>query len=167
MGLLDIFRKKEENITDLKGDLSKLINKGILFEDSDLFLKWNTPIGEIKKQVPVQEKLFADRAVYNWGEQSILNGLKLNLSTTFWYHKEESADKKLKAINFNTEGNEITDEFLKLIKAHLEREFKPATAKEINDTSTYLEWIVGDVKLSLYLFEKYSVNKLQFEIVKL
>ena len=167
MGLLDIFRKKEENITDLKGDLSKLINKGILFEDSDLFLKWNIPIGEIKKQVVVQEKLFADRAAYNWGEQSILNGLRLSLSTTFWYHKEESADKKLKTISFHTEGNEIADDSFKLIIAHLEKEFKPATAKEITETSTYLEWVIGDVKMSLYLFEKYSVNRLQFEICKL
>src|SRR6187402_2817212 len=106
MGLFNIFKKKEESLADLKGDLSKLINRGILFEDSNLFLRWNEPVTEIRKRVPAEERLFADRAVYIWGEQSILNGLKLKLTTTFWYHKEESAGKIFKSISFNVDGNE-------------------------------------------------------------
>jgi hypothetical protein len=167
MWLLSIFRKKKESLADLKKDLSKLINYGILLEDADILLKWNEPIVGLKKNFPIQEKLFADRAEYKLGEHDILNCLKLSLSTVFWYHKEESADKKLRSVSFQAEGNDDSAEYLKLISNHLEQQFKSATSKEISETSTYLEWIVGDVKLSLYFFEKYSVNKLQFEICRL
>jgi len=167
MWLLNIFRKKRESLAELKKDLSKLINYGILLEDADVLLKWNEPIAGIRKNFPMQEKIFADRAEYRFGEHIILNGLKLSLNTVFWYHKEESADKKLKSVSFQAEGNDVAAEYLKLIGDHLEMQFKSATSKEINGTSTYLEWIVGNVKLSLYFFEKYSVNKLQFEITKL
>ncbi len=150
MCLLSIFRKKKESLADLKGDLPKLINYGILLEDANVLLKWNEPIVDIKKRFSIQEKLFADRAEYKLGEHLILNGLKLSLSTVFWYHKEESAGKKLRSVSFQAEGNDVADEYLKVISNHLEQQFKAATSKDINETSTYLEWIVGDVKLSLY-----------------
>jgi len=167
MGFFDIFKGKKTEAIDLNGDTVKLINKGLLFEDEQVFLKWNTPVVELKKQVSGSERLFADRAVYNWGERSILKGLKLPLTTIFWYNNPDSDGKLLKGVEFNIEGDLNVIEHFKAIKQHLEEYLKVPVTKEDTETSNYMEWIAGDVKLSLYSYEKYSVKKLKFEIVKL
>ncbi|MGN6396302.1 MAG: hypothetical protein ACTHMI_12110 [Mucilaginibacter sp.] len=167
MGFLDILKKKKKEDIDFNGDIVKLINKGILFEDEQEFIKWKEPVGEIKKRVKVSERLFADRAVYNWGERSILKGLKLPLTTVFWYNNPDSDGKLLRSIEFNIEGNDAAAEHLKLIKEHLDEYLKVPVNKEITDTSNYIEWIADNVKVSIYSYEKYSVKKLKFEIAKL
>lgn len=167
MGFLDIFKRRKTEDIDFNGDIVKLINKGLLFEDEQIFLKWNEPVAEIKKRITVPEKLFADRAVYNWGERCILNGLKLPLTTAFWYNKPDSDGKLFRGVEFNIEGNETVEEHFKYIKEHLEEHLKVPVNKEDTAISIYIEWIGGDVKVSLYRYEKYSVKRLKFEIVKL
>jgi len=60
-------------------DFGKILNQGIFFEDTEKFLKWGRSAKEIAKDLEIKEKRFADRTVYNWGEQNILGGLKLPL----------------------------------------------------------------------------------------
>jgi len=165
MGLFDIFKRKKEEI-DFNGDITKLINQGLLVEEELMFLYWNEPISDIGKRVSIKEKIFADRSVFDWGEHTILRGLKLQLTTILWYHKAESGGKRFNIIEFNAE-KELADEYFALINNHLETLFKVPVNKEITETSTYLEWVVGDIRLSLNCYEKYSVKKLKFEIVKL
>lgn len=165
MGLFDIFKRKKEAV-DFNGDIAKLVNQGLLFEEEQIFLHWNEPIAEIAKRIPVKEKIFADRSVFDWGEHTILRGLNLRLTTILWYHKAESEGKRFNIIEFNTE-QESADEYFTIIKKHLETLFNVPLNKEITETSTYLEWIAGNVRLSLNCYEKYAVKKLKFEIVKL
>jgi len=166
MGFFDIFKRKEE-VIDFNGDILKLINKGILFEDEQVFIKWKEPITEIKKRIAAPERLFADRAVYNWGERSILKGLKLPFTTIFWYNNPDSDGKLFRSLEFNIEGSAIVDDHFRIIKKHLEDNLKVPVNKENTDISACLEWIAGDVKISLISYEKYSVRKLIFEVKRL
>src|SRR5579862_1241199 len=97
MGLFSFFKRdtKQKN-----NDPDKIISQGILFEDNNKFLKWGIPITELSTLVDVKEKKFADRTVYNWGEHSILGGLKLELITVYWNHRAGSIDKRFNSIEF-------------------------------------------------------------------
>ena len=107
MGLFDFFKrnKKEKSDFENETDLLKIISRGISFEDTKQFLEWGTPIEDLAKTIPVKEKRFADRTIYNWGEHSILNGLKLELITMFWNHREESQYKIFNSIDFWSVGD--------------------------------------------------------------
>lgn len=167
MGFFDLFKRKKNEDIDFNGDIVKLINRGVLFEEEQVFLKWNEPVAELKKKIPASVKLFADRAVYNWGERSVLRGLKLPVSTIFWYNNPDSDGMLFRSIEFNIEGNGIVEHHFRSIKEHLDNHLKVPVNKEDTEISNYLEWIAGDVKVSLYSYEKYSVKKLKFEVVKL
>src|SRR6185312_14707198 len=167
MGFFDIFKRKKNEDIDFNGDIVKLINRGVLFEDEQVLLKWNEPVAELKKKIPVSVKLFADRAVYNWGERSVLRGLKLPVCTIFWYNNPDSDGMLFRSIEFNIEGNGTVEDHFRSIQEHLDNHLKVPVNKEDTEISNYLEWIAGDVKVSLYSYEKYSVKKLKFEVVKL
>ena len=124
------------------------------------------PVKELSKDVEVKEKLFADRSVYNWGEHTILQGLTLPLTTTYWNHREDSVYKIFNAIIFSVNDNEEAKDKLDLIKIHLEKIFGEAQNKEVTDTEVILEWIVNNTRLCIHYFEQYT-NKLTFEINRL
>lgn len=166
MGLFDFFKKKENEIFDINSSsLTELLDKGILFEDNTRFLKWGTPIKDLSKDVEVKEKLFADRTVYHWGEQRILNGLNLGLTTTYWNHREDSVYKRFNSIGFSIAGDEA-NKYLDLIKKHVEDNFGKALKEDISDTQVTLDWLISDTRLHLYFFEQH-VCKLNFEISRI
>jgi hypothetical protein len=167
MSLFDFFRRKVKVKFDINNSsLNELLGHGILFEDNNKFLPWGTPVKDLSKEIEVKEKLFADRSVYNWGERTILNGLMLPLTTTYWNHREDSVYKIFKSVVFSVSGNDESKEYLELIKNKLEKEFGEAQSKEATYTEIILEWIVNDTRLNLHFFEQYT-NKLIFEINKL
>jgi hypothetical protein len=167
MALFSFFKKKKEVEIDFlnEKDQRKIISSGILFEDAGKLLKWGSPVKELALSVGVKEKIFADRTVYNWGEHTILNGLKLAVTTTFWNHKEESRDKRFNTIEFSVVGNEEADRFLKLITAHIEGQLGPPGNKDITETEVTLKWMINGVELKLHFLEKHA-SKLHFEISK-
>ncbi|MDB5087968.1 MAG: hypothetical protein JWR09_1962 [Mucilaginibacter sp.] len=165
MGLFEFFKGKKKLELDINNSsLIELLDKGVLFEDNNKFLKWGTAIKDLK-DVEVKEKLFADRTVYHWGEQRILNGLNLGLTTTYWNHREDSVYKRFNSINFSIAGDEA-NKYLDLIKAHLENNFGVAIKKDISDTQVTLDWLISDTRLHLYFFEQ-QVYKLNFEISRI
>jgi len=168
MGLFSFLKRKREQTIDFKheNDLGKILNQGIYFEDIDKFINWGTPVKELANKIPVKEKLFADRTVYNWSEHCILDGLKLEFTTTYWNHKEESRYKRFNTIEFWAVGDEVAEKYLKLISAHVEKHFGAPAKKEVSETSVELEWIVNKTRIYLYFFEQYA-NKLHFEIRKI
>lgn len=167
MGLFDFFKRKEDEKFDINNSSPiELLGKGILFEDNTSFLKWGIPIKNLSKDIEVKEKLFADRTVYNWGEHKILNGLTLELTTTYWNYREDSIYKIFKSVNFSVAGNEEAKKYLELISSHLESNFGKPQNKEVSNTEVICEWIVNETKLCLHFFEQY-INKLNFEISRL
>jgi len=168
MGLFSFLKRKRGQTIDFKHekDVSKILNQGIYFEDLDKFINWGTPVKELANHITIKEKLFADRTVYNWGEHSILDGLKLEFTTTYWNHKEESQHKRFNSVEFWAIGDEIAEKHLKLISAHIEKHFGASVKKEVSETAVELEWVINGAKIYLYFFEQYA-NKLHFEISKI
>jgi hypothetical protein len=162
MGLFDFFKRKEDLNLIGEKDLGKTLFHGILFEDNNKLLKWGTPVRDLAKQVEVKEKFFADRAVYNWGEHSILGGLKLELSTIYWNHREDSIDKLFTAIEFLAVGDDNAGKYLKLIGLHLENKFGPGRNID-GEPKTYFQWNINEVRITLRFMEQVA-NKLHFEI---
>ena len=166
MGFFDFFKREKKLEFDINNSSPiELLNKGILFEENKIFLKWGTPIKDLSKSVELKEKLFADRTVYHWGEHKILNGLSLGLTTTYWNHREDSVYKRFNSISFSVAGDEA-HKYLDLISKHLESNFGEPKSKEVSDTEIICEWIVNERRLYLHFFEQY-INKLNFEISRL
>ena len=116
MGLFDFFKREKKVKFDINNSsLTELLDKGILFEDNGKFLKWGIPVKDLSKDVEVKEKLFADRTVYHWGKHSILNGLSLELTTTYWNHREDSVYKIFNSISFSIAGDNA-NKYLDVIK---------------------------------------------------
>jgi len=167
MGLFDFFKGRKKIKFDINNSsLNELLGHGLLFEDNNKFLEWGVPVKELSKDVEVKEKLFADRSVYNWGEHTILKGLTLPLTTTYWNHREDSVYKIFNSIIFSVTGNEEAKDKLGLINIHLQKILGEPQSKEITDTEIILEWIVNNTRLCIHYFEQYT-NKLTFEINRL
>ena len=168
MDFLGPFKKKQKENSGFENNKEPgiVLGEGILFEDIGKVVKWGKTIKDLSAIVNVKEKRFADRTVYNWGEHIILNGLNLELTTTFWNHREESANKRFNRIDFWTVGDEEAEKYLELIRLHLENQFGLPGRKEISETDAIFEWLINGMKLHLYFFEQH-VNKLHFEISRL
>ena len=167
MGLFDFFKGRKKIKFDINNSsLNELLGHGLLFEDNNKFLEWGVPVKELSKDVEVKEKLFADRSVYNWGEHTILKGLTLPLTTTYWNHREDSVYKIFNSAIFSTTGGDEIKERFELIKKHLVHLFGDAKKQEVTATEAIFEWIVNDTRLNLHFFEQYT-NKLNLEISKL
>jgi len=166
MGLFEFFKREKKVKFDINNSsLIELLDKGILFEDNTRFLKWGTAIKDLTKDIEVKEKLLADRTVYHWGEHNILNGLSLELTTTYWNHREDSIYKRFNSISFSVAGDEA-NKYLDLIKTHLKSKFGEALKEDTSDTQVTLDWLIGDTRLHLYFFEQH-ICKLNFEIRKI
>ncbi len=169
MGLFDFFKRSSKPKFDYttETDIRKIINNGVLFSDSKSFLNWGVPADILKNSIGAKKKIFADRTVYNWGEHEILNGVKLDLFTVYWDHKESSQDKLFNSIEFRATGNEDAERYMEVIKSHIEISFGVPNDKHITETETIYEWVVLNVKIYLRFYEQYHINKLHFEISKL
>jgi len=165
MRLLGFFRTKLRKGLEGETGSNETLNTGILLEENKRFLKWGVPVSDLAKQVEVKEKKFADRRVYNWGEHTILGGLKLDLSTVYWNHRADSIDKRFNSIEFLAIGDDIAGVHLRLIGMHLETKFGPGRHVE-GEPSGYFEWYINDVRISLYFMQQVA-NKLYFKIEKI
>ena len=154
MDLFRFFKRKEEVKIDFRDekDISKIIGIGVFFEDIDKFLRWGSPIKVLAREVTAKEKIFADRVIYNWGEHSILGGLKLELTTVCWDHKQESSVRKLESIEFRAAGNDIAEKYKQIITAHIEKVFGKPGKSDASTESVTLEWIINDARIFLYFF---------------
>jgi len=167
MGLFGFFKKKHklEGQFTKERSLGEILNQGVLFEDQNKLLRWGSPINELTSVVDVKEKKFADRTVYNWGEHEILGGLKLELSTMYWNHREHSIDKRFNAIEFLAVGDDNAGKYLRLIGQHLEKNF--GAGRHIEDEPLgYFEWYADEVRITLCFMQQVA-NKLHFKIEKL
>jgi len=163
MGLFSIFKKKttEPEVTVVPPDGIKAIADGILFEGEDVFLKWGAEIEANK--VYIKKEYRADRVIYQWGEKTILGGLKLAFKTVCWNHKQHSDIKSFESMEFLNEGAEA-EEYFGVIKKHIEAAFGVPTAHEdLQPGEVSLEWKIKAVKIALNFYNK-ERPKVQLEI---
>jgi hypothetical protein len=162
MGLFSIFKKKTEaKIEVVPTDSLKALADGILFEDEGVFLKWGAD-PEADKQY-VRKEFRADRVIYQWGERTVLGGLKLPFKTICWYHKQHGDTRLFESIDFLLEGAGAEENF-KSIKKHLEGILDaPKLEGDAQSGDVALEWKIKAVKISLSLFNKEEM-KVHLEI---
>ncbi|MBS1531626.1 MAG: hypothetical protein JSU01_15070 [Bacteroidetes bacterium] len=162
MGLFSIFKKKQEpEKVIIPTDGIKALADGILFEDGDVFLKWGADIEASKFYAKKEYR--ADRVIYQWGEKSILNGLKLPLKTVCWNHKQHGDIKSFESVDFLVEGEAAEGQFRSL-KEHIENIFgAPKSYDDLQPGEVSLEWKIKAVKIALNFFNK-ERPKVQLEI---
>jgi len=163
MGMLKLFsnrRSSSEQVDSKRGN--EILNEGILFEDRDEFLKWGSSIRKLSNTIR-NKKISGDRTVYYWGKHTVLNGLELDLTTMFWRYRIESLFKKFNHIEFWAIGDKEAENYLELIRGHIENQFGNPTKEETENREVSLEWEINNVKISLYFFEQH-VYKLHLKI---
>ena len=153
------FKKKPEPEV-VPADSVKAIAEGVLFEDA-FFIKWGSDIEVDKKYIKKEYR--ADRTIYHWGEQSILNGLMLYFKTICWNHKQQGDRKSFESIDFLSEEREAETIF-ENAKAHFIKLFgEPKLEEDVKQGDIALEWKVKAIKISLNLFYK-DRKKVHLEI---
>ncbi|HTE00931.1 MAG TPA: hypothetical protein VK668_16680 [Mucilaginibacter sp.] len=167
MEFFKLFKKDADPIVTYREDKNgvELIDEGILFGGTNLFLKWGVDLDALVKQLPLKKERRTDRTIYRFGEQDILNGLTLDLACILWDAKSEGYPKLLDSIEFLSMYDKGAVDRLKIIASHLEAELGQPVEKELNGTDVSLKWKVKGTIASLIYLEKQS-NKLHFEISK-
>lgn len=162
MGLFSIFKKKQEpEKVVVPADGIKALAEGILFEEDNFFLKWGADPEADKKYV--KKEFRADRVIYQWGERTVLGGLRLPFKTICWHHKQHGDARAFESMDFSLEGEGAEAKF-DVIKKHFESVLGESKQQEdLEPGEVSLEWKVKAVKLSLSFFNK-DQPKLHLEI---
>jgi hypothetical protein len=147
--------------------MSTTITKGIRFEGSGQFLKWGMFIEPLFRKFHGIKEIFSDRTVYNWGKQSILNGLELELTTIFWNVGLQRWFRRFTEIEYHVIGDEIAKHELTRISNHLISLYGQPTVSEddVDNNETYLLWKLDKIEVSVHYYEQHCY-KLQFSIHK-
>lgn len=163
MGLFSIFKKKSEEpgAVTVPSDGVKALADGILFEGEKVFLKWGEDI-EVGK-LYAKKEYRADRTIYQWGERTILNGLRLPFKTVCWNHKQHGDTKSLESLEFLCEEEDAGDQF-QAIRSHIETILGESRQYEdMEPGEVALEWRIKAIKVGLNLYNK-ERPKVKFEI---
>jgi hypothetical protein len=144
------------------------LNLGIRFEEVGAFLKWGKGINSLLNEFGKTREIIGNSIHYNWGKQKILNGLEIELITSFanigyprWFRKKFN-----KLESWFIGDDQAIGQFDK-ISLHLTTLFGQPSIKEENMDlrEKHLIWKIENVEISLYLFEQHCY-KLHFLIEK-
>jgi hypothetical protein len=147
--------------------MSTNITKGIRFEGSGQFLEWGKFIDPLIRKFNGTKEIYSDRMVYNWGKQSILNGLELELTTIFWNVGLQRWCRRFTKIEYLAIGDEIAKHELTRISNHLISLYgQPSVSEDdVDNNEKYLLWKLDKIEVSVYYFEQHCY-KLHFCIHK-
>jgi hypothetical protein len=144
------------------------LNLGIRFEEVGAVLKWGKSINSLLNEFGKTREIIGNSIHYNWGKQKILNGLEIELITSFanigyprWFRK------KFNKIESWAIGDDVAIKEYDRISSHIKTHFGQAI-EEMEDKENrekHLLWKVENVEISLYLFEQHCY-KLHFLIEK-
>jgi hypothetical protein len=160
--LIDKINKKKI----IPNDYGRTLNRGILFEDSNRYIQWMTPINDVVKNLNPEINKPGDRTTFIWGKHKILKGLELTLITEFWDFGDEMENRRFNKIEYLVVGDDIAINGFDMIFKHLCKNYSEPIKKEIIDGGeSFCEWMIDDVKMTLYLFEMHCF-RLSFKIEK-
>src|ERR1700754_1024787 len=156
MEFFKLFKKDTDPVITYREDKNgvELIDEGILFGGTNLFLKWGIDLEVLVKELSLKKERRTDRTIYRFGEQDILNGLKLDLSSILWDAKSEGYPKLLDSIEFLSMYDKGAVDRLKIMANHLETQFGQPVEKEMNGADVSLNWKVKGTIISLTYLEK-------------
>ncbi len=138
------------------------LNKGILFEESNEFLKWGEPLREISKRLGIYGHNKSGRTLFEWGKRTILGGLEVELTSTFRNFTFFPWNRKFNEVNSWTIGDKHAEKEYERISTHLVSKYgEPSTSKTppLPDDQI-LEWELDKFTISLVLFDQHCYKLL-------
>jgi len=101
--------------TEKRKQVWENLQKGVLFEDNGIFLRWGTTYTTLD-QIKESKKFRADRTEWNLGKRTILYGYESNLEVLKWNWKEQEVITKIdENLGFDEEG----EKKFNYLKVHL------------------------------------------------
>ena len=151
----------------MRNGFFKSLNKGLVFEESNVFLKWGSCIDSYVRKNECTKEIVTDNTVYFWGKRKIFNGLELPFSTDFSNIGIKRWFRLVNRLEYKVVGDEMAKTEFHTISNHLIKILGEPKIKEesIDLNESYLEWRIDKVCISLYLFEQHCY-KLELLIKK-
>jgi len=148
--------------------MNTTIHNGITFEETNSFLKWGNFINQLIRKFNGTKENLGDRTVYNWGKHTVLSGLELELTNSFYNYGKERWFRRLNQIEYWAIGDKIAKQEFDRISNHLIKLFGQPTVDEdnIDEIEKYFIWKIDNIEFSLYFFEQHCY-KLHFTIKKI
>lgn len=147
--------------------MNTTIHNGITFEETTSFLKWGKFINPLIRKFNGTKENLGDRTVYNWGKHTVLSGLELELTNSFYNYGKERWFRRLNQIEYWAIGDKIAKQEFDRISNHLIKLFGQPIVDEDNmgEIEKYFIWNNDNIEFSLYFFEQHCY-KLHFTIKK-
>lgn len=147
--------------------MNTTINNGITFEETTSFLKWGKFINPLIRKFNGTKENLGDRTIYNWGKHTVLNGLELELTNSFYNFGKERWFRRFNKIEYWAIGDNIAKQEFDRISNHLIKLFGHPIVDEdnIDEIEKYFIWKNSNIEFSLYFFEQHCY-KLHFTIKK-
>lgn len=147
--------------------MNTTINNGITFEETTSFLKWGKFINPLIRKFNGTKENLGDRTIYNWGKHTVLNGLELELTNSFYNFGKERWFRRFNQIEYWAIGNNIAKQEFDRISNHLIKLFGQPIVDEdnIDEIEKYFIWKNSNIEFSLSFFEQHCY-KLHFTIKK-
>ena len=143
-------------IHDQRSSLIQNLTKGILLEDSDVFISWDTTYNQLNNYATQVNKK-GDRTIYEFGVHKILNGLELKLSAMKWVHTSGNVSfgSVEAALGQDETGrsnaNKIKDHITKLLGV-------PNSKNEVDEWEMTVEWVFAKSKISIVGWSHFAVK---------
>ena len=133
------------------------LNKGLVFEESNVFLKWGSCIDSYVRNNECTKEILTDNTVYFWGKRKIFNGLELPFTSDFSNNGIKRWCRLVNRLEYKVVGDEIAKTEFHTISNHLIENLGVPKIKDesIDLNEIYLEWRIDKVCISLYLFEQH------------
>ena len=135
------------------------LDKGVFLEDSKVLLEWGKPINALVVENNATIVSKPDRTIIEWGHHTILDGLKLELTSTYLKLSNLNLSKKFNTISSWTIGDNEAKSHFENLSTHLSLKLGNPSKKEKNDDISNEEfwlWNIGEVNITLYLFEQHA-----------
>lgn len=137
-------------------EIIKNLEKGILLEDSKIFLNWEMSFTELE---PHCEKIedSGDRVNYYLGEHIILDGLKCHLTVMRWIDKPKS--NPFSQVDFFLGFDSIAIKNLIEIACHVEKIIgKPTSKENWTEEEMMIEWKFPKSNITLITWERFAIH---------
>jgi hypothetical protein len=135
------------------------LDKGIFLEDSKVLLEWGKPINIIASKNNAKIVSKPDRTIIEWGHHTILEGLKLELTSTYLKVSGWGLSKDFNTISSWAVGDNEAKSHFEMVSNHLSLKLGNPSEKEKNENiigEEFWVWNIGEVNIILNLFEQHA-----------
>lgn len=133
------------------------LDKGIFLEDKNVLLPWGQTLDKLSSENNAEVLKQVDRLIINWGTHRILNGLELDLTSTYLGTPNFFLSKKFTIISSWAVGDKEAKELFIKVAEHLIPIFdEPDKEGDLKDEREQLwTWHTDDADIVVNLFEQH------------